>query len=68
MNINNFNYALPKELIAQFPLRKKSSSRLMVLQGDKIEHKHFCDIVDYLKEDFSKIINLFISSPQFNKD
>ena len=57
MNINDFNYDLPKELIAQSPLRKRSSSRLMVLQEDKIEHKHFYDIIDYLKEGDVLVVN-----------
>src|SRR3989344_7752049 len=57
MNINDFDYDLPKELIAQFPLRKRSSSRLMVLQEDKIFHKHFYDVVAYLKEGDVLVVN-----------
>ena len=51
MDIELFDYDLPEELIAQTPLKKRDTSRLMVLDketGD-VEHKHFYDILDYLK-------------------
>ena len=41
MNTNDFDYYLPQELIAQEPLEERSSSRLLALRGEKIEHKHF---------------------------
>ena len=41
MDIDDFDYDLPKELIAQKAAVPKDSSRLMVVKGDKIEHKHF---------------------------
>ena len=50
MDVKDFDYDLPEELIAQDPLEDRSSSRLMVLDkktGD-IEHKIFRDVVDYL--------------------
>lgn len=52
MKTSDFDYYLPEELIAQTPLKDRSSSRLMVLdkESGKIEHKHFYDIVDYLNE------------------
>lgn len=51
MKISEFDYDLPKELIAQHPLKERDSSRLMVLNKDKqqIEHKTFKDIMDYLE-------------------
>lgn len=51
MNVSEFNYELPEELIAQVPIQKRDESRLMVLnRKDKtIEHKTFKDILDYLK-------------------
>ena len=51
MDINLFDYYLPEELIAQTPLLKRDTSRLMVLnkKTQTIEHKHFYDIIDYLK-------------------
>lgn len=59
MNKSDFYYDLPEELIAQEPLKERSSSRLMVLDkytGD-IEHKHFYDIVDMLDEGDCLILN-----------
>ena len=51
MKLSDFDYELPKELIAQTPLEKRDEARLMVLhRSDKtIEHKVFKDILDYLK-------------------
>ena len=51
MKVSDFNYELPKELIAQHPLEKRDESRLMVLNRDtkKIENKTFKDIIDYLE-------------------
>ena len=50
MDVSEFNYELPEELIAQTPLEKRDESRLMVLNREKqtIEHKTFKDIIDYL--------------------
>lgn len=51
MKVSDFNYDLPEELIAQTPLKDRTSSRLMVLDraSKTIEDKHFKDIIDYLK-------------------
>lgn len=51
MNVSDFDYNLPEELIAQVPIEKRDESRLMVLNRDKqtIEHKKFKDIIDYLE-------------------
>ena len=51
MNVKEFYYNLPEELIAQVPIAKRDESRLMVLNREKqtIEHKIFKDILDYLK-------------------
>ena len=51
MKVSDFNYDLPKELIAQHPTEKRDESRLMVLHRDNktIEHKTFKDIIDYLE-------------------
>ena len=51
MQVSDFNYDLPQELIAQVPISKRDESRLMVLDRQKqtIEHKVFKDIIDYLK-------------------
>ena len=51
MKVSDFNYDLPKELIAQHPMEKRDESRLMVLHRDtkQIEDKTFKDIIDYLE-------------------
>ena len=51
MEVSEFNYNLPQELIAQTPLEKRDNSRLMVLdrKTGKIEHKIFKDIISYLE-------------------
>ena len=52
MKTSDFYYDLPKELIAQTPVEPRDSSRLLLLGRDNgnIEHKHFYDIIDFLKE------------------
>lgn len=50
MKTDDFNFELPDYLIAQTPLEKRDSSRLLVLdkKTGEIEHKHFTDIIDYM--------------------
>lgn len=50
MRTEDFDFDLPEELIAQTPLEKRDSSKLLVLNKEtgEIEHKHFTDIIDYL--------------------
>ncbi|MBO5892228.1 MAG: tRNA preQ1(34) S-adenosylmethionine ribosyltransferase-isomerase QueA [Oscillospiraceae bacterium] len=50
MRTSDFYYDLPEELIAQTPLEKRDSSRLMMLDRNngRVEHKHFYDILDAL--------------------
>ncbi len=59
MKLSNFDYNLPKELIAQYPLKERGSSRMMVLDRDKgtIEHKYFKDLISYLKKDDTIVFN-----------
>ena len=49
-NIETYDYMLPQELIAQKPVDPRDSCRLMAVHRDSglIEHRHFCDILDYL--------------------
>jgi S-adenosylmethionine:tRNA ribosyltransferase-isomerase len=51
MKTQDFNYHLPKELIASRPLPERSASRLLVLDkhSGQIEHKQFTSLIDYLK-------------------
>ena len=59
MKTSDFYYDLPEELIAQTPLKDRSSSRLMLLDKSSgaISHKHFYDIVDLLNEGDCLILN-----------
>ncbi|MEF9955504.1 MAG: tRNA preQ1(34) S-adenosylmethionine ribosyltransferase-isomerase QueA [Clostridium sp.] len=59
MNVKDFNYDLPQELIAQDPLEDRASSRLLVLDKatGAIEHKVFRDILSYLRTGDCLVIN-----------
>ena len=59
MKLSDFDYNLPKELIAKFPIEPRDSSRLMVLnrKTGEIEHKVFRDIVNYLQEGDVLVLN-----------
>ncbi len=59
MHINDFDYELPQELIAQTPAEKRDFSRLMVVHRNsgEVEHKHFYDILDYLKAGDCLVLN-----------
>ncbi|MCX6785638.1 MAG: tRNA preQ1(34) S-adenosylmethionine ribosyltransferase-isomerase QueA [Candidatus Komeilibacteria bacterium] len=59
MKLSDFNYNLPKELIAQKPAAPRDSSRLMVLDRNKktIAHRHFYDIFDYLHQGDVLVLN-----------
>lgn len=57
--LSQFNYELPKKLIAKYPADERDESRLMVVHRDsgKIEHKLFKDVLDYFKEGDCLIMN-----------
>ena len=59
MRIEEFDYFLPKEMIAQYPAEERTSSRLLVFDREKdtIEHRHFQDITDYLREGDLLVLN-----------
>ena len=59
MKTDDFDYYLPEELIAQTPLDKRDSSKLLVLDKDtgEIEHTHFSSIIDYLNKDDILVLN-----------
>lgn len=57
MDLSEFDYALPKALIAQEPLAVRGASRLMVLEGDRISHRMFSDLPDHLHEDDVLVLN-----------
>ncbi len=59
MKKQDFYYDLPKERIAQTPIEPRDHSKMMVLHRDthEIDHKHFYDILDYLKSGDCLILN-----------
>jgi S-adenosylmethionine:tRNA ribosyltransferase-isomerase len=59
MKVNDFDFHLPEELIAQTPLENRTSSRLMVLNKEnrRIEHEHFYDLKNHLKKGDCLVLN-----------
>jgi S-adenosylmethionine:tRNA ribosyltransferase-isomerase len=49
LSLADFDYALPPELIAQFPLPERTASRLLVIDGSRLEDRHFADLPDLLQ-------------------
>jgi S-adenosylmethionine:tRNA ribosyltransferase-isomerase len=56
---SSYHYDLPDELIAQYPLSKRSSSKLLVLdkESGEVQHKHFSEIVDYFQKGDVLVVN-----------
>ena len=52
MDVNEFDFDLPEQLIAQTPLEDRTASRLMVLDKEtgEVEHRHFPDLLDGLTQ------------------
>lgn len=58
LNVNDYDFELPEELIAQSPLLNRSESKLLILNDDnQIEHKHFNNIIDYLNAGDVLVLN-----------
>ena len=59
MKTKEFYYELPQELIAQHPLENREESRLLVLDKNngEVEHKHFKDLINYLNEGDTLVLN-----------
>ncbi len=59
MKTNDFDYELPERLIAQTPLEKRDSSKLLILDKNTgtIEHHHFMDIINYLEKGDVLVLN-----------
>tara|TARA_B100001013_G_scaffold104029_1_gene59199 strand:+ start:643 stop:1269 length:627 start_codon:yes stop_codon:yes gene_type:complete len=57
--LGDFNYRLPKKLIAQYPESRRDLSRLMVVNRDtgKIEHRKFLNITDYMRKNDLMVVN-----------
>ena len=59
MNLSDFDYPLDESLIAQTPLLKRDDSKLMILNRESgaIQHRKFCDVIDYLNEGDVLVLN-----------
>ena len=57
ININDYDYPLPDERIAKFPLEERDSSKLLIYRGGEISQRHFSDIADVLPEGSLLIFN-----------
>lgn len=59
MKLKEFDYDLPKELIAEYPSQERDKARLLVIKkiSEEVEHKHFCGIVDYVNAGDCLVIN-----------
>lgn len=59
MKTDDFDFYLPEELIAQTPLEKRDSSRLLVLdkKTGEISHRHFTDVIDYMEKGDTLVLN-----------
>lgn len=59
MRTDDFDFELPEELIAQHPILKRDESRLMVLNKEtgEIEHRNFYNVIDYLEEGDTLVVN-----------
>ena len=59
MQLSDFDYSLPKELIAQYPLEKRDASRLMILNRitGALTHSYFCNLIDFLSSSDVLVIN-----------
>lgn len=56
-SLSDFDYELPEELIAQFPLEKRSASNLLIVEDDKLVDTHFHHLIDYLDKDDLLVFN-----------
>lgn len=57
INLEDYTYHLPNERIAQNPLEKRDSSKLLVYQKGIISHHHFAEISDFLSDDYTLYFN-----------
>ena len=59
MRLSEFDYELPEVLIAQEPLQERDKSRLLMVDrnNDTIQHRGFLEILDYLRDDDTLVMN-----------
>jgi S-adenosylmethionine:tRNA ribosyltransferase-isomerase len=57
INLKKYNYNLPEDRIAKYPLEKRDHSQLLVYQNKNVQHKHFYEVTSFLPENSSLIFN-----------
>lgn len=57
MNIDDFDYELPKDLIAHTPALSRTKSRLLVVDDEKVSHKSFSDVINYFQKGDVLVVN-----------
>jgi len=59
VSLKDYDYPLPRDLIAQYPAEKRDHSRLLILdrKSDRIDHKLFHQVIDYLQEGDALVVN-----------
>ncbi|MFX0134484.1 MAG: S-adenosylmethionine:tRNA ribosyltransferase-isomerase, partial [Candidatus Hodarchaeota archaeon] len=55
--LNKYNFILPEKYIAQNPLEQRDSSKLLILKGNKIQHKLFYEFIHEVNKDDVLILN-----------
>ena len=50
IDISDYNYTLPDEYIARFPLEKRDQSRLLISENDKLTSGNFTQLADYIPQ------------------
>ena len=70
MQVADFFFQLPDALIARHPLAERRASRLLVLDGetDKLSHRHFADLLEYVRPGDLMVFNMLPSiSPHLSR-
>ncbi|GIR21650.1 MAG: hypothetical protein CM15mP36_08570 [Flavobacteriales bacterium] len=59
MKLSDFNYELPKELVAEYPNKNRDEARLMVIDRKdySIQHRQFKDMIEYFDENDVIVLN-----------
>ena len=71
IKISDYNYPLPDERIAKFPLKERDSSKLLVYNHGEIEERDFPSLPKYMEPESLMIINnteVILARPTFRKD
>jgi len=57
IDINDYDYDLPADRIAQYPVKDRDKSKLLIFRGGKIAEDTFCEIDEYLPSDSLLVFN-----------